>query len=100
VKTTERDFGIVHLVDDALEVLDESGVGEGPLLQDLRAARPIAEEAIAIEWAMFGPPRYMGSSSINEARSALSPIAARGRRGWPASDQIKLGRCGWPALRR
>jgi hypothetical protein len=57
VKPTERDFGTARLVDDALEVLDERGVGVGPLLQDLRATRPIAEAAIAIEWAMFSPPR-------------------------------------------
>jgi hypothetical protein len=53
-------LGTVHLVDEALEVLDESGVGVGPLLPDLRAARPIAEAAIAIEWAMFRPPRQVG----------------------------------------
>jgi hypothetical protein len=39
VKSAERDFGTVHFVDDTLEVLDESGVSGGPLLQDLRAAR-------------------------------------------------------------
>jgi hypothetical protein len=32
VKPTERDFGTAHLVDDALEVLDESGVGVGSFL--------------------------------------------------------------------
>ena len=75
MKPTERDLGTAHFVDDALEVLDEWGVDVGPLLQDLRAARPMAEAAIAIEWAMFSPPRYVGGLRSTHARSALSPNA-------------------------
>jgi hypothetical protein len=58
VKPWECEFGTADLIDDALAVLDESGVGVvGPLLHGLRAARPVAEAAIATELAMFSRPR-------------------------------------------
>jgi hypothetical protein len=43
VKSADPDFGTADLVDDALAVLYESGVGVGQLLDDLIAARPLAE---------------------------------------------------------
>jgi hypothetical protein len=57
VKPAERDFGTAAVVDDALAVPGESGVGAGPLLHGLKAARPVAEAAIATESAMFSRPR-------------------------------------------
>jgi hypothetical protein len=57
VKPGECELGTADLIDDALAVLDESGVGAGPLLHGLRVARPVAEAAIATELAMFSRPR-------------------------------------------
>jgi hypothetical protein len=57
VKPAEREVGTAGLGGGALAVPGESGAGAGLLLHGLRAARPVAEAAIATEPAMFSPPR-------------------------------------------
>ena len=79
VKPAEREFGTADHVDDALAVPDESGISVGPLLHGLRAARPVAEAAIATELAMFSRPgRWKGLSSAHAKvdRAAAPPTSA------------------------
>src|SRR5215467_6580151 len=81
VKPWECEVGTACLIDDALAVLDESGVGIGPLLQGLRAARPVAEAAASRpSWRCSAPRGRCRSLPATPAKSALSPIA--GAVGW------------------
>jgi hypothetical protein len=78
VRPWECEFGTADLIDDALAVLHESGVGVGPFLRGLRAARQVAEAAIATELAMLSRPRQVEGPFISPRQ---------GRSGGGTTDQ-------------
>src|SRR5262249_11182063 len=70
VKPGECEFSTADLVDDTLAVPDESGVGIGPLLQGLTAARPVAEAAASRPSRRCSAPRgRWGSLPTTPAKS-------------------------------
>jgi hypothetical protein len=73
MQLADPDFGIADLVDDALAVLYESGIGQ--LLHDLIAARHICRSTrVAIESAIFRPGRRR--TIAQQADRILAVIAA------------------------
>ena len=104
MKPAERHFGVADLVDDALAVLHESGVGAGPLLRDLRADRPGRADlfARAIVKAGLGSghgrvPHFAKSTTTHDmldlgkvARLPLPRITSHPRRRQAAAARLLL----------
>jgi hypothetical protein len=87
-KPAERDFGTAGLLGGALAVLGESGVGVGPLLYDLIAARPLAGN----QWpAAVRRPESMTSSS-GSAKPSLAAWSIRADRSGRPFWQLAVGR--------
>src|SRR5215472_7722829 len=112
VKPWECEVGTACLIDDALAVLDESGVRIGPLLQALRAARPVAEAAAsrptwrcsapAVGAGVFQQPRpsqrcprsmLLCLSTLRRARFSCLPGVVSGA-GWRAGVADRAGEHG------